>query len=403
VTIVDCDAHIILPDSMDHVAGDLAKLRPRFRYDEGGHFLDREFPGEPPEVPGITPTITSGSGTNYDGMTVLAARVRDCATMGVDRQVLLPQFTNMRWSYAIAPELATAMARSHNRAMLAAVRQYPDLFIGTILVALQDVPGAVAELEWGLERGLKAAVLDYTYPVREHPYGETLGERRELWPFFARAAELDVPLYLHATQHGHRALNLIRFQRIGLDFFAPHDGHMNLVSLITSGLLDDFPTLRFVHTESGTAFIKPLVQALDARFAGPSVNYDEEGDGRRSPRKLPESARPLVPWPEMLERNQLPPSHYFRRNLYFTIETEEPELAEAVAFLGADRFLFATDYPHNDPGGSMKWRDVEIMRSLKGLRDAEKAAICHANAAKLFGLSDSALGRTAGDVAARRA
>jgi predicted TIM-barrel fold metal-dependent hydrolase len=398
--IVDCDAHIILTDSMDYLSGEFAGLAPRFLYDEQGHFVDREFPGQPPEVPGITPTITSGSGTNYDGMIVLAARVRDCAMMGVDRQVLLPQFTNMRWSYAIEPPLATAMARSHNRAMVAAVEQYPDRFIGTILVALQDVAGAIAELEWGLARGLKAAVLDYTYPVREHPYGETLGERRELWPFFARAAELGVPLYLHATQHGHRALNLIRFQRIGLDFFAPHDGHMNLVSLITSGLLDDFPTLQFVHTESGTAFIKPLVHALNARFVGPAVNYDEEGDARRSPRKLPESARPLVPWPEMAERNKLPPGDYFRRNFYFTIETEEPELAEAVEFLGADRFLFATDYPHNDPGGSMKWRDVEIMETLRTLSLADKAAICRANAARLFGLSDPAPSATRDGAAA---
>jgi len=30
-------------------------------------------------------------------------------------------------------------------------------------------------------------------------------------------------LYLHAVQHGHRAINFRRFQRIGLDIFAPHD------------------------------------------------------------------------------------------------------------------------------------------------------------------------------------
>jgi predicted TIM-barrel fold metal-dependent hydrolase len=397
--IVDCDAHAILVDSMDAVEGALAPLKPIFHYDADGHFLDRDFPGSPPDIPGTTPTVTRGSGTNLDGMTSLTARVHDLARLGVDRQVLLPQFTNMRWSYLIEPALARAMAHSHNRAMVRVVEQYPDCFIGTTLVALQDVPGAIAELEWGKAHGLRAAVLDYTYPVADHPYGETLGEHRELWPLFARAAELGVPLYLHATQHGHRALNLVRFQRIGLDFFAPHDGHLNLVSLITSGLLDDFPTLQFVHTESGTAFLKPLVQALDAHFGGQTVNYDEEADSRRSRRKLPESARPLVPWEEMAERNQYLPSHYFRRNLSFTIETEEAALADAVAFLGADRFLFATDYPHNDPGGSMKWRDVEILRTLQTLSPAAKEAICFTNAARLFGLAPVAPAITAATAA----
>jgi hypothetical protein len=31
--------------------------------------------------------------------------------------------------------------------------------------------------------------------------------------------------------------------------------------------------------------------------------------------------------------------------------------------LGAGHFLFATDYPHDDPGESMKFKDAQLLRA----------------------------------------
>jgi predicted TIM-barrel fold metal-dependent hydrolase len=87
------------------------------------------------------------------------------------------------------------------------------------------------------------------------------------------------------------------------------------------------------------------------------------------------------------EKNKLPPSHYFRNNFYWTIETEEPELAEAVQFLGADRFLFATDYPHDDPGGRMKFKDVELLAANTKLSQPDKEKIRFQNATAIFRLA----------------
>lgn len=201
-------------------------------------------------------------------------------------------------------------------------------------------------------------VLDFSYPVREHPFGETLGSHRELWPFFRRAEEMKIPVLFHAVQHGHRLVNALKFQKEGLDFLAPIDGHMNLASLITSGLLDDFPKLKVIHTESGTAWIKPFMRNMDRQFERPPVNYDDENPTPRGKRRVQERARQVMPPEVSAEKNKLPPSEYFRRNFYFTIETEEPEYPETIEFLGAGHFLFATDYPHDDPGGRMKFKDV---------------------------------------------
>ena len=256
--------------------------------------------------------------------------------LGIEQHVVLPQFSGW-WSYLIEVELAARMARSHNEALLRLMKEYPGRILGAALVALQDVTGSIREMEWARENGFCSVVLDKIFPVKDHPYGEPLGSHRELWPFFKRAEELSMPIYLHNVQHGHRISNLPLFQRDGLYIFAPEEGQMSLVSLITSGLLDEYPRLQFIYTEAGTSFIKPLVQRLDKILEAPPIDYadQEEPLGNQMLTKVGEKlrrARALHPAHIFLEKNKKPASHYFKNNFHFTIETEEPELPEAIEF-----------------------------------------------------------------------
>jgi len=385
--IIDCDTHFMPGDAFDYVEGHLSNLRPRLVFDEQHLLSDIEFPGKPANVPGTTPLPAPGSGAHYPGNMDMEIRLKDYERLGIDCQFILPQFTGW-WSYLIEPALANSLAHSWNLSMLRLMKEYPGKIYGAALVALQDVSGAIKEMRWAKENGFPAVVLDHTYPVREHPYGTTLGSHRELWPFFQKAEELEIPLFLHAVQHGHRIVNLLLFQHDGLDFFAPREAQMNLVSLITSGLLDDFPKLKFIHAEMGTKAIKSLAQRLDASFKQATPSYeDDEGATAGSRRRLSPKAPQLVPPGVANEKNKLLPSHYFRNNFYWTIETEEPELAEAVEYLGAEHFLFATDYPHDDPGGRMKFKDVEVLATNQGLSESEKELIRSENAKRLFELS----------------
>lgn len=385
--IIDCDTHFMPSDAFDHVGREFLDRRPILKFDDTGLLTDVEFPGEPPRVAGATPLPAPGSGAHYPGNTDMEVRLEEYQKMGIDSQFILPQFTGW-WSYLIEPRLANSLARSWNLSMLKLMRENPGKIYGIALVALQDVPGAIREMEWAKENGFPAVVLDHTYPVKEHPYGTTLGSHRELWPFFRRAEELDMPIFLHAVQHGHRIVNIMMFQHDGLDIFAPREAQMNLVSLITSGLLDDFPKLKFIHAEMGTKTIKSLAQRLDTVFKNVTLSYeDDEGATAGSKRRLSPKAPQLVPPEVANEKNKLPPSQYFRNNFYWTIETEEPEFAEAVDFLGADRFLFATDYPHDDPGGRMKFKDVELLAANPKISDSDKEKIRCGSAAALFRLS----------------
>jgi predicted TIM-barrel fold metal-dependent hydrolase len=384
--IIDCDTHFMPRDAFDHVAKEFADRKPVLKFGAAGLLEDVDFPGEPPRVAGATPLPAPGSGAHYPGNSDMALRLQDYECMGIGSQFILPQFTGW-WSYLIDPPLATALARSWNLSMLKLMRENPKMIYAVALVALQDVPGSIREMEWAKENNFPAVVLDHTYPVREHPYGETLGSHRELWPFFEKAEKLDMPIYLHAVQHGHRIVNLLVFQHDGLDFFAPREAQMNLVSLITSGLLDDFPRLKFIHAEMGTKTIKLLAQRLDAAFKNFRFSFeDDEAATAGSRRRLSPKAPQLVPPEVANEKNKLPPSHYFKNNFYWTIETEEPELADAVEFLGAERFLFATDYPHDDPGGRMKFKDVELLAANAILSDSQKELIRCGSAKRLFKL-----------------
>ena len=103
--------------------------------------------------------------------------------------------------------------------------------------------------------------------------------------------------------------------------------------------------LQFIYTEAGTSFIKPLVLRLDKILEAPPVDYadQEEPLGNRMLTKVGEKlrrARALHPAHIFLEKNKKPASHYFKNNFYFTIETEEPELPEAIEFLGAETVSF---------------------------------------------------------------
>ncbi len=384
--IIDCDTHFMPRDAFAYLDPSFQAFAPRLKISAEGYLVDLEFPGAPPAVSGTTPLPAPGSGAHYPGNTDIKARLRDYERLGIDCQIILPQFTGW-WSYLIEPALAGALAHSWNLSMLRLMEENPGKIHGVALVALQDVPGAVRELEWAVQHGFSAVVLDHTYPVREHPYGTTLGSHRELWPFFQNAERMKIPIFLHAVQHGHRIVNLLLFQHDGLDIFAPREAQMNLVSLITSGLLDDFPGLRFIHAEMGTRAIKALAQRLDASFKQAALSYeDDEGAAGGSRRRLSPKAPQLVPVGVADEKNKLPPSHYFKNNFYWTIETEEPELREAIQFLGADRFLFATDYPHDDPGGRMKFRDVELLATNTKISEADKAKIRSENAKALFHL-----------------
>ncbi len=382
--IIDADTHFLPRDVYDYMGDEWDAVRPRITWDDDGLFAAIDFPGRPEQTAGSTPNTPPGTGYRCRGTYYMDERLRDYDKLGIDQQFLFPQLTTMLFSYLVEPRLGSAMAHSWNLSILKLLREFPRHLIGGAMVALQDVSGSIREMEWALENGFRAVILDKVFPVQAHCFSDPLGNHRELWPFFRRAEELGVPLFLHNIQHGHRITNLLNYQYNGLDILAPQEGHMSLVSLVTSGLLDEFPKLNFVFTESGVSFIKPLAARLDSVFNNTDVDYESEDAAPRFFYRKLSGGRRIVSEEDYKAKNKKLPSDYFKKNLHFTIETEEPELAEAVQLFGASQFLFATDYPHDDPGGRMKYKDVALLKANREISEADKTLLWHGNAERLL-------------------
>ena len=110
-----------------------------------------------------------------------------------------------------------------------------------------------------------------------------------------------------------------------------------VTSLVMEGVFERFPKLRVVLVEAGFVWVPSLCWRLD---------------------RLWERMRDEVPH---LTR---PPSEYIRQNIWYTTQPiEEPanpeHLKETIDWIGWDRLLFSTDYPHwdyDDPNHAFKFK-----------------------------------------------
>jgi hypothetical protein len=116
-----------------------------------------------------------------------------------------------------------------------------------------------------------------------------------------------------------------------------------VASIVLEGVFERFPDLRWVIIEPGFAWVPPLAWRLD---------------------KLFERMRDEVPHLKMK------PSEYIRRNIWFTTQPiDEPErpgdLEKVIEWIGHDRLMFSTDYPHwdfDDPSHALNLKIPEAQR-----------------------------------------
>jgi 5-carboxyvanillate decarboxylase len=136
---------------------------------------------------------------------------------------------------------------------------------------------------------------------------------------------------------------------------------LHALRLIVGGLFDRFPKLTVVlgHGGEGLHYWLPRLDAMHANF------------------KAPEGKRPAL---------QLAPSEYIKRN--FAVTTSGMNWAPSVRFaldaLGADKVMFAIDYPFVDSALSVLQMDaIDIPAE-------DKAAIYHRNAERIFRIAPKA-------------
>jgi predicted TIM-barrel fold metal-dependent hydrolase len=247
-------------------------------------------------------------------------RIARMDELGIDRQLLLLTAPGVQ---VLERQVGTELAALSNDRLAAACRKYPDRFSGLLAFAPQDVEGAVAEIERGMNTlGLAGAV------INSHTKGRYLDEA-PFAPILAALEANDAALYIHPTTpptswvapYDARAFT-------GALAGFTHEVWMHTMGLIFSGAFDRHPKLRLVIGHMGEA-LPLLLYRLDW--------MQSNADGRPGLR----GGQPAVKLKHKV-------SHYFRNNIWIT--TSGVAWGPAIKFcqevLGPDRVLYAMDYPY---------------------------------------------------------
>jgi len=254
------------------------------------------------------------------------------------------------------PALAAAICRAYNDWIVDFCAYAPDRLkpVG-MLVALHDPVAAVGEVQRVAGRGFKAVF------VRPNPiHGRNLDDPA-YEPFWAECERLGVAVGVHEGVSAELpTLGADRFRT----FFAAHacshpmEQMAAMAALIGGGVLERHPGLRVAFLESGCGWLPYWLWRLDEHW---EKTAGVEGE-------------PALP---------VRPSEYFRRQCWISFEPEEPYLPQVLDLVGADRLLFASDFPHPDH----KWPEIVEEIVALPLPDAAKAKILWDNPAAFYGLA----------------
>jgi predicted TIM-barrel fold metal-dependent hydrolase len=276
---------------------------------------------------------------------------------GVQQAVLYPTWA-LAYGRMINPGWAVSVCRAYNDWLYDAYTSKDQRFQGMALIPMQEPQSAAAELRRAVtELGFRGAMLP-TNGLKGH-----LGSA-EYYPVYEMAASLDCAIATHSGAHGN----------MGLDYLNPYAavhalGHpfgtmIQFSGMVLNGVFDIFDGLRVAFLEGGVAWFLMMLERLDRSY---------------------ETHKPYDPRAEFVRlRDGERVSEYIKRKvaegqIFVGSEGEEPTLAYAVREVGANPFIFSSDYPHEVSPRTCK-HEIEELLETEELSDEAKHAILCGNA-----------------------
>ena len=192
---------------------------------------------------------------------------------------------------------------------------------GSLVVPYEDADAAVQEIERyaGDPRFVQVLMLNRT--------SEPAGQKR-YWKIYEAAAAASLPVGVHAFGFGGHASSGSGWPSYYIEDMVGHAQSCQafVASMVIEGVFARLPNLKLVMIEGGFAWLPPLAWRLDKLWH-----------------------RLKVETPHLTRL----PSEYIRDQLWLTTQpmeepTHRPHVLDAIDWIGWDRLLFATDYPHWD-------------------------------------------------------
>lgn len=279
-----------------------------------------DIPGFAPKL-ALDPPIPGGHAARS---VKTAAQMREeLSALSIDIAVLFPD-NLLQFAPIPNADYAAAVMRAYNRWLMAEWLQLPGLY-GAMLVAPQDPEASAREIERYASEEKIVAV--YLPTAGVHP----LWGDRKYDPILAAAEAADLPVMLHSVTviTPQFPYQLDQFENHFARQVLSHSFAMmgNLVSIMHTGMMARFPRLRVAFTEAGVAWVPYFMWRMDRYW----------NEYRRT-----------VPF---LEKR---PSEYMKERMWFATQpVEEPDdpadLVKVIELYdGANRTLYASDWPHHD-------------------------------------------------------
>lgn len=255
---------------------------------------------------------------------------------------------------AFDADVGSALATLANDQLAEIVRKHPTRFAGLAAIAPQSPERAAREVERAMTQ-LKLNGLI----INSHTHGEFLDDPK-FWPILEAAVAHDATIYLHPSFPADSMIEpYTKYGMMGALWGFQAECSLHVIRMILSGVFDRFPTLSIVLGHLGEG-IPYWLSRLDNRYQ----NILRRGG---------------LPSLGMTQLKRLP-SEYFTTNFHVTTAgmNATAPFDYCVNLLGADRVLFAIDYPYEQTEEA-----VGFIRSAQ-LAPAAMKQVCHGNAERLF-------------------
>jgi len=224
---------------------------------------------------------------------------------------------------------------------------------GSIVMAYENAEACVSQIEKHAHKDdfVQVSMLSRTPDPMGH---------RKYWPIYEAAAAHGLPVGVHAFGNAGNPCTGSGWPSYYIEDMMAHSQSCAglITSMVYEGVFERIPDLKLIIVEGGIAWLPSLAWRLD----------------------------------RVWEKNRLelshvkhPPSEYIRERIWLTSQPiEEPDrrqqLVECIDWIGWDRVLYASDYPH--------WDFDDPQRALPvQLSEAQRNGFFRDNAFRAYGLA----------------
>ena len=369
---VDADGHILEPADLwqKYIDPKYRDRAVRIDHDEKGWEV-LLFDNKPAEVVRGTLGALGGVGMNPDEFFIPGnktymdgcppgsydpkARLQVMDDEGIDIAMLYPTIGIFWEGWVQDPKLATAYSRAYNRWLVDFCSYDKKRLFPIAHISLLDPEGAVEETIRAKKEGCVGVYLSPDMVARGYKHFD----HPDFVRFWETVQDLQLPVGFHVVVRDQPSFNewirqdadfgLFNFTFLAIDVMA---GFTQMMAL---AMFEKYPRMKCTVLESGANWISAWLDRMDHKY-------------------IPMKSRSTL---------KMKPSEYFYRQCVVSADPDETMTAQVVEHIGADYFVWASDYPHIDSSFGVA---KEIRERIEPLPVDAQRKVLGGNAIRFYNL-----------------